>query len=108
MKEVTEIQAFVRRLANLTGNAEIQSTEKAGLDDVDFSTTITIEGKVQGEPGLTVTTMKATTANATVPSNATTDQFASQQAFIDAVLAFIANPANEINVVGGVITNDRP
>lgn len=57
--------------------------------------------------GMTTTQLIQTDRNATVPSNTQTNQFATPQDFVDAVVAFLADAGNDVTVTADVIENTR-
>jgi hypothetical protein len=103
LKNTAEIQGFVERL--IDSSDPITSTAKSEPNDVAGTTNFDLVRTV--ENGLTTTKVLRRTFNANVPSGVTLDEFASPQAFIDAIIAFIEDPDNDITVSGGNIVNER-
>jgi hypothetical protein len=103
LKNTAEIQGFVERL--IDSSDPITSTAKSEANDVAGTTNFDLVRTV--ENGLTQTKILRRTFNANVPAGTILDAFDSPQDFIDTVIAFLSNEANDVEVDAGVITNTR-
>lgn len=105
MNNPAEIQEFLRRL--FSDSETVISNAKAEEGETDTEIQLNLKRTI--ENGLSKIQVVRSTAinNALVPSGDITDQFATPQAFVDAVIAFIEDPDNDIDVTDGVITNTR-
>jgi hypothetical protein len=103
MKNPAEIQAFLKEL--IDSGKPIISTSKSEPTDTDTEVQIAFKRTVGNE--LTRIVIDNSALNATVPTNGFTNQFPSPQAYVDAFIAFMADGANNVDVVDGVITNTR-
>lgn len=92
-------------LSSLFDSGTVKSTAKSEATDTTENKTVLLSRTLAN--GLTTITIGTSPLNSEVPTGEVPDQFDSQQAFIDAVLAFIADPDNDIDVTDGVITNTR-
>lgn len=98
-----EIQSFLKRL--FSSEEPIQSTAKKEPDDEAGTFNLTVTKSIDGT--LATVDVKRNDLNAEVTPSDITEQFDSPQAFLDAVVAFIEDPVNSIEVTDGVIVNTR-
>jgi hypothetical protein len=104
MKNPTEIQEFLRGL--FFDGETIKSNAKAEAGEADSEIQLNLKRTIEnGLSKIEVVRSPALNNTLVTPVEGVTTEFDSPQAYVDAVTAFVAEPANQINIVDGIFIN---